>query len=630
MVCLTSGLFSQTDEELRVKKIAFEGNEHFSDGYLRSLMEIRTKNFMERIFFWRKGPVFSQGILEDDLVRISRAYQKEGFLNVSVKKGELEYDRSGSKVNIYLVINEGRRVKVSSLIFDFQEPAADKASKELPALRERLLLTEGSYFRDNDFREDLRTISSFYDQLGYPFIRVSHEILLDPEEEEVALRYQISSGPKSYLGRIFYTGLNKIEERLLRKHLSISPGDPYNRMELDRTRTRLQSLGMFQLVSVNLRLDSVREEVPVEISVRENDSTSLSFGIGYGIEDRVRVYTEITRLRFLGGLRKGTFFVKHSYLEPLKLDFKLTQPAFPTIHSTVILNPFYRREREPGYLIERIGGNTTINYRLSSRTGTYLTYTFENNELKESAESNGSQHLFGKTISYYLEQGFEEERELWQGRAFQGSDSRENLPLKRSYRKSSITWGIIRDSSQPVFYPRKGSLLSNAVTFSGLGFGSDFRFIRVLSEARFYNSLLSDLVLATRLKGGVIKGLTTGEYIPIEERLYAGGTYSVRGWARSRLGPLSSDDQPLGGKSLLEGSIEFRYPLWRQLSGVAFFDYGNVWSESFDHAVNDLRYATGGGLRFATPVGPFRFDIGTPVGEGKKPVQFFISLGQAF
>ena len=643
---ISGELFGQADI-VRVRRIVFDGNQHFSSAHLRSLMEVRSKSLIDQFLIWKKDPIFEESVLEGDLRRIERNYQRAGYLNIKIGEPELIYNRPGTRVTVKITLKEGIRVRVRNIDFRFPESSSSTFKDEqIIALKRRLNLKEHSHFRDIEFRDDLNIITLYFDGFGYPFINVNFELFLTDSEEEVDITYLVNPGPKAYIGDVYFSGLNKISEDQLTGILNVRTGQEYGRKRLEQTRTRLQSLGVFQYVSVNLRLDSVQEQVPVEITVRENDTVLLNFGVGYEAEideidkmsdffqeRRFRYFAEISRLRFLGGLRKGTLLIKRSYLEPIHVNFKLFQPAFPTIHSNVILNPFYRQEREPGYRIKRIGGNTTLNYRVSGRTSTYLTYTFEDNNLIASAETSETSLSDSRNFSDIPDWNFNQEdfSNTFRNDYFtEGYYNRNISDSPKYYRKSYITWGVLRDSSYPAFYPRKGSLLSNAITLSGIGFGSDFRYLRVISEGRLYQAIAPDLVLALRLKGGAIKGLAEGEYIPIEDRFYAGGTYSVRGWSRSDIGPKSEEGQPLGGKSLVEGSIEFRHPIVGPLSAVAFFDYGNVWEETYDHDLSDLRYAAGGGLRIGTPVGPFRIDIGTPVGEGSKPIQLFISIGQAF
>jgi outer membrane protein insertion porin family len=86
----------------------------------------------------------------------------------------------------------------------------------------------------------------------------------------------------------------------------------------------------------------------------------------------------------------------------------------------------------------------------------------------------------------------------------------------------------------------------------------------------------------------------------------------------------------MGGNSLLEGSVELRYPIWKILSGVVFCDAGNVWEGTYDHNLRQLEYAGGGGLRVKTPLGPVRFDVAVPLTQSSKKLQYYLSIGEAF
>ncbi|MBN1542268.1 BamA/TamA family outer membrane protein, partial [candidate division KSB1 bacterium] len=131
-------------------------------------------------------------------------------------------------------------------------------------------------------------------------------------------------------------------------------------------------------------------------------------------------------------------------------------------------------------------------------------------------------------------------------------------------------------------------------------------------------------------KAGVMQPIWGATLTPIEERFYAGGSTSIRGWSRSQLGPLGRSGEPLGGNSLFEFSQEWRFPIHGNLSGVFFFEGGNVWSLCLTLPLTDLRYAAGCGLRFSTPIGPIRLDFATPALEGSQPWQIYLSFGQAF
>ena len=106
----------------------------------------------------------------------------------------------------------------------------------------------------------------------------------------------------------------------------------------------------------------------------------------------------------------------------------------------------------------------------------------------------------------------------------------------------------------------------------------------------------------------------------------------MRGFPFQKLGPLDANEDPIGGNSLLVGNFEIRFPIYKDLGGVVFFDYGNVYKDEFDYKLDQLKYAPGAGLRYNTIIGPVRFDFGYALNPepGIRRYQFFFSIGQAF
>ena len=198
------------------------------------------------------------------------------------------------------------------------------------------------------------------------------------------------------------------------------------------------------------------------------------------------------------------------------------------------------------------------------------------------------------------------------------------------YNKSGVEFGLERSAFEPIFEPREGSFSSFVIHYSGLGLNSKYHFLRPTLEYRSYIETVRRLIFAFRFKAGTILSYDSDEFVPYEERFYSGGSSSVRGWGRAHLGPEDKDGQPLGGKSLFEGNLELRYPIYSLLSGVLFMDYGNVWLKELTYKLSDLRYSAGIGLRVSTPIGPVRFDFAVPVFEGAQQMQYFISVGHAF
>jgi outer membrane protein assembly factor BamA len=180
--------------------------------------------------------------------------------------------------------------------------------------------------------------------------------------------------------------------------------------------------------------------------------------------------------------------------------------------------------------------------------------------------------------------------------------------------------------------PTKGEFISGQVEHSNTKLISDVNFSKFTLEGRHYLPLWRRILLATRLKLGGLEPYGETEEVPSNVRFFAGGPGSVRGFELNRLGPLDSNGNPIGGNSLIEGSVELRFPLVGDFAGVLFVDFGNVFIPSFTYPLEDLRYAVGPGIRYLTPVGPLRFDIGFIIDrqEGENVNRIDFSIGQAF
>jgi outer membrane translocation and assembly module TamA len=167
---------------------------------------------------------------------------------------------------------------------------------------------------------------------------------------------------------------------------------------------------------------------------------------------------------------------------------------------------------------------------------------------------------------------------------------------------------------------------------AGVIWGGAYKFFKITGEAKKYYEIGWQTILASRLKLGLGDAIGAEDGYPLFERFYAGGEKSVRGYGRRRLGPITDSNDPLGGLSLLEGSIELRRPIWRELGGALFVDFGQVAPRPFDVRIANLNFAAGFGLSYTTPVGPVRLDIGFPFQKPPKdrPWQIHFSIGAFF
>ena len=179
--------------------------------------------------------------------------------------------------------------------------------------------------------------------------------------------------------------------------------------------------------------------------------------------------------------------------------------------------------------------------------------------------------------------------------------------------------------------PTRGWVLGATVEPVGGLLGGDFNFVRLLADGRFYLPLVGGLLGAARFRLGTAEPYTRHDEVPLFERFYAGGIDSVRGYGRWRIGPLV-DDKPIGGRTLAEASVELRHPITEKLGAAVFLDGGQVNRPSFDFPFGSLRYGAGFGVRYRSPVGPVRVDLGFPFQppDGDQRWQVHVSLGSKF
>jgi outer membrane translocation and assembly module TamA len=196
---------------------------------------------------------------------------------------------------------------------------------------------------------------------------------------------------------------------------------------------------------------------------------------------------------------------------------------------------------------------------------------------------------------------------------------------------SGLGFGVDLNTTDDLLDPHRGWAASLGVEPVGGFLGGDFTFVRLLVEARRYQPLPADFTLALRTRVGFADPYAGTKDVPLFERFYAGGIDSVRGYERRHVGPMVEGD-PIGGLSLVEGSIELRHPITDTISGAVFFDAGQVSRERFHLPVDELRYGAGVGAGYKTPVGPLRVDLGFPFDapHGDASWQIHVSIGQAF
>lgn len=617
-ILIASFPFRAAAKDAEVSKVSFDGNWIFPEKKLNSLIQTKSVGWFKKHIMRREPYLYSESALAADIARVERFYQTEGYLDVEIAPPVLHFSGSGESVKITIPIKEGKPVRVRSVtrLWDLSGripgASADSTTGSFAAGPETgyfegligeaapdLGLSENKRFRDDALFADWKLMRKQLAENGYPYTVITHELAVSPEEHAADLTWKLSPGPACRFDTVTVQGNEKVPAKAILHQVDFKSGDPFDEGLLGRSQRLIYNLGMLSYVTVKAVLsDSLGTAVPVAISVREAPRFTSRVGAGYGNEDGLRLFAEIRKLGFFGGTRQVTLFVKRSDRDPYFVSLSFVRPAFLTPRTTLTVMPFARRQDEPAYVVDRAGGSVSVSHVISRFVTITPSYIYERvRQVSGNVPSNPT-----------------------------GVDDED-----AAYPKSTVVLGLTFDSSLPLFDQTRGTFIGGSVDFGGLGFGEDEHYFKTLVEFRRYGHV-RDFVIAYRVQVGGIEPYLPDGFVPAEECLYTGGSSSVRGWGNSELGP-KLDGEPVGGYSLLLGSIEARYPLVSSFGLAAFADAGNVWAPSFTYRFDDLAYAVGAGLRLKTPIGPVRFDVAWPLTDARETdekTQYILSIGQAF
>ncbi|MCF7920649.1 MAG: BamA/TamA family outer membrane protein [Candidatus Cloacimonetes bacterium] len=599
VIILLIGMFCslQAQDNYVLKRIKFEGNSTISASSLKKNLSLHARNLGDILIFWNESPQFNELYLEDDINQIIVQYQKGGFLDVEVSS-RLETNQDKEEVILIFQIKENTPVLIKEILYEINTARIeDKAviQEQLDKASEGFYAKTGRRFIDSNIKNTISQINKILLENGFPDPLTEFDVQLTEQNTRAKVIYTINAGDYCDFGEIRVKGNAKLADKVILKQVSFAENEMFSQSQTQKTQQQIQNLGMFQYVTIKTMLNEVADnKIPVEILVKELPYWSVKTGIGYGLEDRFRVTMNLLKLGFLGGARRANLLARHSYLEPYNFSLQITQPDFINPQGSISLKPFIKKEHEPAYDLRRFGLSTTLQQNLHIYTSTFITYKFERDYLQSDVME----------VTLETEKGY--------------------------YNKSNISLGISTDNSEPVFTPDKGLMASFVTTLAGLKLGSKYHYWQGLADLRKYQKIMRGTVLAGRFKIGSMQPIWGDITTPIEERFFAGGSNSIRGWKRGEIGPLTEDGLALGGESYLEFSTELRQHLWRMFYGVAFLDAGNVWEHYDEYDLNDLVYSAGLGLRIKTPLGPIRFDAAQPLWSSRKQILLHLSIGQAF
>jgi len=437
-LALSANLYAQDGFELL--NLIFQGNETFSDAELEDKLTMFRLSYFERNFLFKDYFIFSKGILENDLVKLKHFYQEEGYLHVSLESEISSIDYEEDQLEITILISEGDPVVVDFVRMKIDYGTRSKIPEVdslLGQVTSRFELEHGVRFRDAGVQADRMKIMRGFVNSGYPYIEVTPDLSHNRKKNIAGITWLIRPGPRCYFGQIAIQAEDEESQKIILDQLQFSEGNLFQQVLLDTSHRDIYGLGLFQVVAIKAMFTTDKETIiPVRITTKRAPEYTTRFGVGYGSEDKFRAFGEVQKLGFLGGTRRLGFAVRHSALEPYYLDLRFRQPAFLTRLTELIVNPFLRKQDEPGFKVKRLGIKTTIVHQLPLRINGSLTYTYE-----EVTQDSGN---IISDDEIYLDD------------------------YRGLYNKSMTDLGLIRDSSYPILNPEQGRVLTINIRENGL------------------------------------------------------------------------------------------------------------------------------------------------------------------
>jgi len=425
--------------------------------------------------------------------------------------------------------------------------------------------------------------------LGYPYPTAGKpKVAVDHAEHAVVVTYRLNPGPKGKLGPATFTGLDRVDEGFLRDRLPWRPGEAFSPDLIDQTRKRLMATGLF--ASVAIRMGEALDGdgfVPVTIGVSERKHRTIGLGLGYATDEgpEASVSWEHRNLR-----RRG---------ERLQLDATVSGLEYAVEGAYTM--PEFRRLNQSLVLRSRLGVEDTEAFRSAG---------------------------FG--IGALVERRRSEEVTVGWGLAFRAAEIDQDRDEER-FALFSVPAFYRRDTTDDALHPTRGGRLAlEGAPFQDVR-DTGLAFVRASLGYSHYAALSDTVVFAGRVALGATAGASR-DAIPADERFYAGGGGSIRGYAYQMASPLDCEDDPVGGRSFFEAAGELRFQVAERVGLVAFLDGGRAFEPAFPDFDEPLLWGAGLGVRYFSPIGPLRFDVAVPLNRRgvDDSFQVYLSLGHAF
>jgi len=592
-----------------IHKIRFEGNHAFTSLELRKNMKTKEKSLLSWL---TKSGRFDTGKLDEDVEAVLDFYRTKGYLRVSTPGVRREPVGDG-KVDIVIPIVEGEKYTVAAV--GFGTMTVFKPAELYPALT----LNGGDAYSSKKMRADITMIRSYYGSRGYADAAVAPDIR-DAGPNRVSITYHITEGSRFRVGQIRIEGNTKTKDKVIRREVPLKPGQYFNSVDLDTTKSRLTNLQYFSDVQVK-GVPGSSGYRDVDILVEEKKTGSVGVGVGFSSIDSVVGFVNLEQTNFdlfnpwsfTGG---GQRFAMNLRLGSERSDFSvsLVEPWFLDRQLSLGTELFYHDANYFSTLYDQtnVGFSVFARRPLGSKGALKFEYKLEqvSIDLDPSVAVLSAKSVLG------------------------GGPPSQFLAEQGDFMRSAISAEYVYDSRDSNLLPRNGEKLDISLSLAGIG--GDVNDVTFSAQGQKYWNLWGDSILSLNGEVAFVDS-TNGGNVPIFDRLFLGGGHTLRGYEFRGVGPRdAATTETIGGRSLAFVDTEYTIPIVESVRAAVFYDMGFVNAGAWDVSPSNLYSDVGIGIRLKLPISPlplaldYALPVSTPDNRADKGGQFNFSLQSNF
>lgn len=612
--------------KIKIKNIIFVDAHAFTQRQLRKAIKTRRR----WMFSWLTGSgVLKEDQFEEDKDTLVEFYQNKGYIDFAIT--DIKFEMISPKwMIIRIYVSEGKQYKVGTV--DFKGNKLFTTNQFLHGVKidrqeMKLKLVPGATFTPTAFNDDEDTLRDMYGARGYldqqqggsTVISATHTA--NTGTGTIDLAYDIDEGEKNYIEKIIIKGNVKTKDRVLRRELSVYPGEVYDTVKVKMSKTTLEGLDYFSKVDTQAQETDVPNRKDLVIGVEEKGTGSVTVGAGFSSIESLVGYVEYKQANFdlfnpptfVGAGQQfqvrasvGTLLQDYeiSFLEPWFLDkrLKLGVDLFHRYVDYNSLNDMYTETFD--------GGTLSLTRLLFPHLSGTASYTFEDAHvaINPGFTTNFTTNILGGNG-------------LHEPIGYTPPNISTNIyDTHGTYLVSKIDLALAYDTRSVLQLPDSGQKTAFTGEVASSPGNTDFYKLQ-LSTHWFFKGFAPGHIFELEGQSGVVSPYGASSQVPIFERWYLGGITSLRGYRYQQVGPEDQYGEPLGGDTFWFGSAEYSIPIVKMLRFAMFYDIGNVDPQPFNFNPGAGRKFynddVGIGLRIILPIigqgVPLRLDYGFPI-----------------